>query len=52
MAFWSVLLPCRTFYGRLVGFVDVLVCFSLFGMLCKEKSGNPAAQAEAKKRSS
>jgi hypothetical protein len=35
---WSILLPFGMFYGH-------FVYFSRFGMLCKEKSGNPGGQA-------
>jgi hypothetical protein len=34
-------------YGHLIYFVVILVYFSRFGMLCKEKSGNPGMKARA-----
>jgi hypothetical protein len=42
MAIWSISLPFGIFYSQLVYFVAVLVYFPHFGMLYKEKSGNPA----------
>jgi hypothetical protein len=45
MDVWSILLPLRTFYGYLVNFVLFLVYLSRFGMLYKEKSGNPGRHA-------
>jgi hypothetical protein len=48
MTIWNILRPFGIFYGHLVYFVSIwyifvviLVYFSRFGMLCKEKSGNP-----------
>jgi hypothetical protein len=37
----SILVPIDIFYGRLVYTVVILVSFPRFGILCKEKSGNP-----------
>jgi hypothetical protein len=43
MTIWSILLPFGIFCGNLVHFYGHLVYFcSRFGMLYKEKSGNPA----------
>jgi hypothetical protein len=41
LAIWSILRPFRKCYGLLVYFVVILVHFSRFGVLFKEKSGNP-----------
>jgi hypothetical protein len=40
--FWSILRPFGLFYGHLIYFMVIWYIFSHFGMLCQEKSGNPA----------
>jgi hypothetical protein len=40
METWSTLWPFDIFYGSLVYFV-VIWYFTHFGVMCKEKSGNP-----------
>jgi hypothetical protein len=43
IAIWSILRPIGIFYGHLVHFVVIWYrYFSRFGMLYREKSGNPA----------
>jgi hypothetical protein len=39
MAIWSILRPCSIFCGH---FIYFMVIFFRFGMLCQDKSGNPA----------
>jgi hypothetical protein len=39
--FMAIVRPNGTFYGHLVQFVDIRYIFSHFGMLYREKSGNP-----------
>jgi preprotein translocase subunit SecY len=34
------------FYGHLIYFVLILVCFSRFGMLYQERSGNPVTTTQ------
>jgi hypothetical protein len=41
MTIWSVLLPKVTFYVHLVHFVVIWYIFPRFGLLYREKSGNP-----------
>jgi hypothetical protein len=41
MAFWNIW-TFGTFYGHLVILVLIWFIFPRFGILCKEKSGNPA----------
>jgi hypothetical protein len=43
MEIWYVFWPIGNFYGHLVHFVVIWDIFSRFGMLHKEKSGNPAS---------
>jgi hypothetical protein len=42
MTVWSILLLLETFHGHLVYFVVLWYIFPHFGILCQEKSGNPA----------
>jgi hypothetical protein len=42
MANVSIYWPKGILYGQLVHFVVILYIFSRFGMLYREKSGNPA----------
>jgi hypothetical protein len=42
MSIWSILRPFGIFYGTLVYFIVIWNIFPRFGMLCHEKSGNPA----------
>jgi hypothetical protein len=45
MVIWSILRPFGLFCGHLVYFVAIWSIFSRFGMLFKEKSGNPEPDA-------
>jgi hypothetical protein len=45
MSIWSILMPFGTFCGHMLYFVIIWYIFSRFGMMYKEKSGNPAADA-------
>jgi hypothetical protein len=47
LAIWSILRPFSILFGHLVLFYGYLVYFSRFGMLCKEKSGNPDRWSES-----
>jgi hypothetical protein len=44
---WYISMSFGIFDGHLVYFVAILVYFSRFGMLCQEKSGNPALAGSA-----
>jgi hypothetical protein len=44
---WSILRSFVLVYGHWVQFVVIWYIFSRFGILCQEKSGNPAATARA-----
>jgi hypothetical protein len=46
MTIWSVLLPKVTFYVHLVHFVVIWYIFPRFGMLYREKSGNPGSAVQ------
>jgi hypothetical protein len=48
MAIWSILRIFDIFYGHLVYFPPSWQTFSRFGLLHKEKSGNPDANAESR----
>jgi hypothetical protein len=43
MAIWNILLIFEIFYDNLVHFVFMWYIFSSFGIMLKEKSGNPGA---------
>jgi hypothetical protein len=43
LTIWSILRPLEIFYGHLVYFVLIWYIFPRFGILDKEKFGNPAA---------
>jgi hypothetical protein len=45
MAIWSFLFSFGIFCGNLAHFMIISYIFSRFGVLCKEKSGDPASQA-------
>jgi hypothetical protein len=42
MTIWSILLPLEILYGHLAYFAVIWYIFPRFGILCQEKSGNPA----------
>jgi hypothetical protein len=42
---WSIWRLFGTFYGHLVHYMVIRYIFPRFGMLCQDKSGNPARQA-------
>jgi hypothetical protein len=42
----SILRQNGIFYGHLVHFVVILYIFPRFGILCREKSGNPGVDGE------
>jgi hypothetical protein len=48
MVIWNILLSFGTFYGHFGIFCGLLVCFSHFGMLYQEKSGNPGTKLASK----
>jgi hypothetical protein len=41
VAIWSLLLPFGVFSGNLINLIVIWLIFSRFGMLDREKSGNP-----------
>jgi hypothetical protein len=44
-AILSILRPNGIFYGHLAYFVDIWYIFNRFGLLFREKSGNPGMDA-------
>jgi hypothetical protein len=50
MTIWSILLLLGIFYGHLVYFLIIWYIFPRFGILDREKSGNPGLGREIKIR--
>jgi hypothetical protein len=46
MFIWNILRPFGIFYGHFGNVVIIWYIFHRFGVLCQEKSGNPAQQQQ------
>jgi hypothetical protein len=44
MALWNIVRTFGIFYGHFGNLVAILYIFPHFGILCQEKSGNPAGE--------